>query len=113
MNYEHLSNWSPVVKAWVAMTGDQYDQIHESTGGIDGDGRDTMVLKNEFFIFHFEPGTAIAEAAKLKIKEKKPVVICALGFSEVTCINALQCVLHGDSMDFPVTVVERLEKLYL
>jgi hypothetical protein len=110
MSYAHHSNWEPIAaQAWVAMTGEQYDQIHESTGGVDGSGRDTMVIKNGFFVFQPKPGDAIANANELRQKEKKPVVICALGFSELTCINGLQCAMHGDTMDFPVTVLERLK----
>lgn len=113
-SYGHHSNWEPiVVTAWVAMTEEEYTRIHESSGGReDSKGRDTMVLKNGFFVFQPQAGHAIAEAKNLRLKEKKPVMVCALGFSELTCINGLQCALHGDSMDFPVTVIEKLSMAY-
>ncbi len=94
-----------VAYAWVAISEEEYTRIHEKTGGMNGLGQDTMIIKNSMLTFQPSADYAIEDAKRMT---QKATLVCKLGFDEIACINALQCALHGDTMDFPVTVVETL-----
>jgi hypothetical protein len=110
-SYVHHSNWEPIVAyAWVAMTEEDFCKHYAKCGGTspNNHSQEAIVFKNTYFTLQPTADAALVDAKRIQEKDKKQVLIYKLGFSELTCINGLQCAVHGDTMDFPATVVERL-----
>lgn len=105
------SNWGPIVAhAWAAISEEDYARYHEKggTAGVNEHGnRDCFTLKNAHLTFQPTAEYAI-QNAKLLLAEKKKPLICKLGFSELTCVNAINCAMYGDTMDIMVVVMEKL-----